>query len=119
MDRCKNRDQEIAPTDLEYRDCVVSCGSGLLTAIVGIIEDRDREIYKALLLDVSFLLQSVPSLQSIVPKLLNTPAQHFRLRRYCPIEVNFLSPPIGFMERLLKPWTRQSSSFIHLSHYSD
>ena len=53
MDRYKNRDQEIAPTDIEYRDFVASCGSGLLTAIwvneiataiVGIIEDRDQEI---------------------------------------------------------------------------
>ena len=42
MDRYKNRDQEIAPTDIGYRDFVVSCwiswwvvscGSGLLTAI--------------------------------------------------------------------------------------
>ena len=38
------RDQEIAPTDIGYRDFVVSCGSGLQTAIVGIIEDRDQEI---------------------------------------------------------------------------
>ena len=44
MDRHKNRDQEIAPTGIGYRDFVVSCGSGLLTAIVGIIEDRDQEI---------------------------------------------------------------------------
>ena len=57
------------------------------TAIVEVIEDRDREIYRALLLDDSFPLQSRPSLQSIVPKLLNTPALHFRLRIFCPIEV--------------------------------
>ena len=43
MDCYKNRDQEIAPTDIAYRDFVFSCGSGLLTAIVGIIEDRDQE----------------------------------------------------------------------------
>ena len=44
MDRYKNRDQEFAPTDIAYRDFVFSCGSGLQTAIVGIIEDRDQEI---------------------------------------------------------------------------
>ena len=44
MDRYKNRDQEIAPTDIGYRDFVLSCGSGLLTAIIGIIEDHDQEI---------------------------------------------------------------------------
>ena len=36
--------QERSRTDIGYRDFVVSCGSGLQTAIVGIIEDRDQEI---------------------------------------------------------------------------
>ena len=35
MDRYKNRDQEIAPTAIGYRDFVVSCGSGLRPRLSG------------------------------------------------------------------------------------
>ena len=35
---------ERSATDIGYRDFVAFCGSGLLTAIVGSIEDRDQEI---------------------------------------------------------------------------
>ena len=37
MDRYKNRDQEIAPTDIGYRDFVVSCGRYWVSRLCGLL----------------------------------------------------------------------------------